>query len=175
MRKWASVAIVLAAFVYVDAGLADTPPDVYNDFAADGVLNCGHSRSALKGALGDASIYQYGEPLTFIGLKLAIRRQLAGGCRQRRERTMAFFGSTAGGNPPGPTVQPQSGARKSGGGNAKAQPVNPQRPLPESPSAVGDQAASGVRQDGWMVLLGVLLLLLTLGSGGWAARRAFTD
>jgi len=26
-----------------------------------------------------------------------------------------------------------------------------------------------------MILLGVVLLLVTLGSGGWAARRAFAD
>jgi hypothetical protein len=175
MRKWASVAIAFAALVGVDAGLADTPPDVYNDFASDGVLNCGHSRSALEGALNDASIYQYGDPLTFIGLKLAIRRQLAGGCRQRRERTLAFLGSTSGGNPPAATAQPQPGTRKSDG-SSKTQPANPQGAPPlAAPDEVGGDVASGVRQDGWMVLLGVLLLLLTLGSGGWAARRAFTD
>ena len=81
MRGWVSLAAVLAALVWAAPGLADSPATVYSDYASDGKLSCGHSRSALTGVLNDASLYQYGDPLTFLQLKLEIRRQLAGGCR----------------------------------------------------------------------------------------------
>jgi hypothetical protein len=56
------------------------PGDVYNDFAEDGVLSCNHSRADLEGVLYSGSINQYGDPLVLARLKLAIRKQLAGGC-----------------------------------------------------------------------------------------------
>jgi hypothetical protein len=176
MRKWSSLAIVLSALVVAGSALADTPPDVYNDYAADGVLNCGHSRSALKGALNDASIHQYGDPWTFIGLKLAIRRQLAGGCR-RGEPAPAFFGSDEGGTPSAVAAQPPPGPpnQKPAAGKKQPAPGSPQDSSPQSAGESSSDAAADVRQEGWMVLLGVLLLLVTLGSGGWAARRAFTE
>src|SRR6266545_1307515 len=81
MPGWASLAAVLAALVWAAPALADSPASVYSDYASDGKLSCGHSRSALTGVLNDAALYQYGDPLTFLQLKLEIRRQLAGGCR----------------------------------------------------------------------------------------------
>src|SRR5215207_4977895 len=90
MRKWSSVTVVVVALAAPTTALAEGPPEVYSDFAEDGVLSCGHSRSALKATLNDASIHQYGDPLTFTGLRLAIRKQLAGGCRRRSERLRLF-------------------------------------------------------------------------------------
>jgi hypothetical protein len=174
MRKWSSLAIVFATLVLVVPALADTPPDVYNDYAADGVLDCSHSRSALEAALNDASIHQYGDPWTFIGLKLAIRKQLAAGCR-RGEPSPAFFGSNEGGTPGAVTAQSPPGPRKPAAGNEKPPPSSPQDSSPQPAGDFTGEAATDVRQEGWMVLLGVLLLLVTLGSGGWAARRAFTE
>ena len=90
MRKWSSVAACLAALAFVGAAGADTPPDVYSDFALDGSLSCGHSRAALKGVLTDATIHQYGDPLTFrpqargakaIGRELPSREAGSGGRR----------------------------------------------------------------------------------------------
>ena len=174
MRKWVSVAVVLAALGFGHPAMADTPPAVYSDFAEDGVLSCGHSRSALKGVLNDASIHQYGDPLMFIGLKLAVRKQLAGGCR-RQDRTPAIFGSAESGNSgPGASEQARD-ATKSSGGNRKARPRNPESSLGGASGQSASGAATGGGQDGWMILIGVALLLLTLGSGGWAARRAFTE
>ena len=99
MRKWSSVAACLAALAFVGAAGADTPPDVYSDFALDGSLSCGHSRAALKGVLTDATIHQYGDPLTFLGLKLAVRKQLAGSCRRAEPAAAEAEGeSQAGGN-----------------------------------------------------------------------------
>lgn len=160
MRTWVSAAAILAALVYVQPGLADTPGAVYSDFAEDGVLSCGHSRAALNGVLNDASIYQYGDPQTLVELKLAIRKQLAGGCA-RPDR-----GS-------GNTAEPDPGPSESA---AKARS---RRGNERSSRAPNDETAAGStsdnQRDGRIVLLGVGLLLLTLGSGAWAARRAFLD
>src|SRR5215203_2171893 len=87
MRRLSSLAACLAALAFAGVAGADTPPDVYSDFAEDGSLSCGHSRAALKGVLTDASIQQYGDPLTFLGLKLAVRKQLAGSARRQLQKT----------------------------------------------------------------------------------------
>jgi hypothetical protein len=171
MRKWVSFAAILAAFAAADSGLADTPPAVYSDFAEDGVLSCGHSRSTLKGVLNDASLHQYGDPLTFIGLKLAVRKQLAGGCR-RSDRSGALG---SGGRSPAAFAPQTDDTTKSSGAKTKKPPRKKERSLSESKGLSAAGATTGVQQDGWMILVGVALLLLTLGSGGWAARRAFTD
>ena len=174
MRRWASVAVLLAALVCADLAMADTPATVYSDFAEDGVLSCGHSRSAMKGVLNDASLHQYGDPLTFLGLKLAIRKQLAGGCR-RQERAAVFFGSAGGDSPSAPAPQPQPGTASPPGEKTTTPPVDPEPSVGE-PSGEAARATTGDKgQDGRMILLGVVLLLVTLGSGGWAARRAFAD
>lgn len=116
-----AVAVVLSvAFVAGAAAAESGPARVYSDFARDGVLSCGHSEADLRAVLNDASIYEYGDPVTLNRLKLVIRRQLEeGGC-------------------PG----------------------------------IANEEPGGLTA-GWMVLVGSVLLLLTLGSGGWAARRAY--
>jgi hypothetical protein len=161
MRKWVSAAAILAALVSVQPVFADSPGSVYSDFAEDGVLSCNHSRSALNGVLKDASLYQYGDPLTLLRLKLAIRRQLSGGCR----RTASSSGSAGSRN----AAEPDLGA---GAGAVKTLGRRGERSTREPKSASAATKTAGQR-DGRMVLLGVGLLLLTLGSGGWAARRAF--
>lgn len=122
MRKQARttlVAVVAFLALIASAGAESSgPAQIYSDFARDGVLSCGHSEADLRSVLDDASINQYGDPVTLSRLKLAIRRQLAGGCPGSADEGSGLTG-------------------------------------------------------GWMVLIGSALLLLTLGSGGWAARRAF--
>jgi hypothetical protein len=176
MRGWASLAAVLAALVWAAPALADDPASVYSDYASDGKLSCGHSRSALNGVLNDASLYQYGDPLTMLQLKLEIRRQLAGGCRPSigvagasgsRESAPLSLGSgeEAGENHGGNTPSSRHGAKESPGSGETAAPQTEPRPF---------VAGSGSgHEDGRMVLLGVALLLVALGAGGWAARRAF--
>src|SRR5918994_365085 len=110
MRKWLSVAALLAALTCAGPAAADTPAQVYSDFAEDGVLSCGHSRGALKGVLSDASLHQYGDPYTYLGLKLAVRKQLAGGCR-RNDRTGTFFSTPV----PNSSGQQPTGTAKSSG------------------------------------------------------------
>ena len=175
MRRWSSLAVAVAALVAAGAAAAaDNPPGVYSDYATDGVLSCGHSRAALRGVLNDATIQQYGDPLTILGLKLAVRKQLAGGCR-RKERATLPIGSAArsGGTTP-PSAEPPS----TNPGSSREPSSQRPKPPPANSGAeaeAGALGAAGDGQDGWMVLLGVALLLVTLGSGGWAARRAFND
>jgi hypothetical protein len=172
MRKWVSTLAVLASLAFAEPALADSPAAVYSDFAEDGVLSCGHSRTALTGALNDASLHQYGDPLTFIQLKLAIRKQLAGGCRRRVGSRPRNSTGRASGDPR------EEGSTKPAGPNATRLSSRPDRALSDQPTgqAAGQGSASkNNKQSGGMVLLGVALLLLALGSGGWAARRAFGD
>src|SRR5215218_11314573 len=101
MRKWASGLVAIAALCCAAPALADEPASVYSDFAGDGVLNCGHSRSALNGVLNDASLYQYGDPLTMLQLKFVIRKQLEGGCRGVAHSSV-FLGPAGGSAEPPP-------------------------------------------------------------------------
>ena len=175
MRRLVSVGVLVAALFAADIAAAEPPAEVYSDYAEDGVLSCGHSRAAMTAVLNDASIHQYGDPLTLVGLKLAVRKQLAGGCR-RKERAALPIGSAArGGGPPPPAASEKPvGAKKSSRGSNSARPkTSSSSGEPRAEPLADDTPSSG--QDGRMVLLGVVLLLLTLGSGGWAARRAFGD
>jgi hypothetical protein len=176
MRGWASLAVVLAALVWAAPALADDPASVYSDYASDGKLSCGHSRSALTAVLNDASLYQYGDPLTLLQLKLEIRRQLAGGCRASTgaagvsgsgEAAPSSIGEGEGAATSGESNAPSGrhDAKESPGSGKTAHPRSEPRPLVAG-------AGSG-HEDGRMVLLGVALLLVALGAGGWAARRAF--
>jgi hypothetical protein len=175
MRRLSSLAACLAALAFAGVAGADTPPDVYSDFALDGSLSCGHSRAALKGVLTDASIHQYGDPLTALGLKLAVRKQLAGSCR-RAEPAAAEDESPVGGTgTPGDSDEPGAGgAKPPSEEEAEGRPPTTERPQEEEEQAVPLEVPSP-GEDGRMTLLAIALLLLALGSGGWAARRAFTE
>jgi hypothetical protein len=119
----------------------------------------------MTGILKDASLYQYGDPLTFLQLKLAIRRQLAGGCQRR---------NAANPEDAGPTGTGEVGGTES----TEGAPKKPQKPSRSVSGAQGKSRAvqsDGVKRGGGMAILGAGLLLLALGSGGWAAKRAFTN
>jgi cobalamin biosynthesis Mg chelatase CobN len=90
-----SLLAVVAAFACVTtAAYAGGPGDVYNDYAQDGKLSCNHSRTALRDVLRSGSINQYGDPYTLARLKLAVRRQLAGGCRTGSQSSAARTAAT---------------------------------------------------------------------------------
>jgi hypothetical protein len=171
MRKWANVLAILAGLAFVEPALADSPAEVYSDFAEDGVLSCGHSRSALKGLLNDASLNQYGDPLTFARVKLAIRKQLAGGCRRR---TAGGAGST-GDAAPDESSSGQGSASGPGGAVQKQRPPSSDEAAPQAAEQHPNGSSEDSRRSGGMVLLGIGLLLLALGSAAWAARRTFGD
>jgi hypothetical protein len=173
MRKWASALALLAGLAFAEPALADSPAAVYSDFAEDGVLSCGHSRPALKGVLNDASLHQYGDPLTFIQLKLAIRKQLASGCR-RRIASRRPAGSTGSAAPDESNSGPGSSSA-SGSPRPRQGPPSSDEPVPPATEQGPKTNSDDSKQSGGMLLVGVGLLLLTLGSGGWAARRAFDN
>ena len=173
MRRRVSTFVVLAGLAFAPHALADSPVEVYNDFASDGTLSCGHSRAALKGALNDASLQQYGDPLTSVQMKLAIRKQLAGGCRVIASvtptgGTLSGPGESSPGTGPSEQTNQKQKARKGPGGSTEQSTRQAAAPIKTSGSADG-------KHGGAMILLGVSLLLLALGSGGWAARRTFGD
>jgi hypothetical protein len=174
MRRWVSGFVVLAGLAFAGSALADSPVEVYNDFATDGTLSCGHSRAALKGALTDASLQQYGDPLTSMQMKLAIRKQLASGCRVIVSVTPTGATRSGPGEPnPGAVPSEQTNkkqkAQKGPGGSSSEQSTR-QAAAPTKTSGSADD-----KHSGGMILLGICLLLLALGSGGWAARRTFGD
>jgi hypothetical protein len=160
--RWARVIAAVAALAFVPAAAAGNPvAALYSDFASDGVLSC-HSKADLHAVLADATIQQYGDPSTMIGLKLAARKQLAGGCRHSAQS------SSASGSSQSPASRQQSqGTDSKKGGNREPSTTSAAPPPTRSSSVEGST-------DGRM-LLGSGLLLLTLATGGWAARRAFTS
>src|SRR4029450_3918446 len=173
MRGWVSLAAVLAALVWAASALADSPASVYSDYASDGVLSCGHSRAALNGVLNDASLYQYGNPLTMLQLKLEIRRQLAGGCRA----STGVAGASGSGEAAPPSLGSGEDAGETRGANipsnrhdAKGSPDSGKRAGPRTEPRPFVAGSGSGHEDGRMVLLGVGLLLVALGAGGWAAR-----
>lgn len=80
MRGWPSAIVVAVALTVIPAATAADTSVLYNDYARDRVLSCEYSRADLRAALTDATLNQYGDPYTIIGLKLAVRKQLAGSC-----------------------------------------------------------------------------------------------
>jgi cobalamin biosynthesis Mg chelatase CobN len=172
MRKWVSVLAILAGLAFTEPAIADSPAEVYSDFAEDGVLSCGHSRSALKGVLNDASLHQYGDPLTFAQVKVAIRRQLTRGCRRR---TAAGSARSTGDAAPDESSSGQGSASSPGGPERKQRPPSSDDSTPQAAEQNPNGSSEDSRRSGGMVLLGVGLLLLALGSAAWAARRAFGD
>jgi hypothetical protein len=82
MRNGARVAAVLTLLACAPGARAADPATVYNDYASDKVLSCNYSRADLQAVLNDATLSQYGDPYTLVGLKLAVRKQLAGACKQ---------------------------------------------------------------------------------------------
>jgi cobalamin biosynthesis Mg chelatase CobN len=172
MRKWVSFLAIAAGFAFAGPALADSPAEVYSDFAEDGVLSCGHSRSALKGVLNDASLHQYGDPLTFAQVKVAIRKQLAGGCGRR---TAGRSTGSTGDSAVNGSSSDQGSASGSGSREQKQGPPRANQADAQASRQKPNRSSEDSGRSGGMVLLGVGLLLLALGSGGWAARRAFGD
>jgi hypothetical protein len=172
MRTRASLAAaVAAACVWAAGAYAGGPGDVYNDYAQDGVLSCNHSRADLEAVLRSGSLNQYGDPLTLARLKLAVRKQLAGGCRHGRSQSTP--NGTAGTGAP-------SGGGTSGGHklrSSKGSPVQHARgsktappPQPESrrPASTGSDNASFFAGRG--LIVGILVGALALG--GWLTKHA---
>ena len=165
-RARASLAAVVAACVWAAGAYAGGPGDVYNDYAADGVLSCNHSRADLIAAIRSGSLNQYGDPYTLARLKLAARKQLAGGCPHPSRSRQDEIGGAA---------VPDATGGKTGGGQPKDSAGhkrrNPPRPSPEpspgpAPSAAEDNASFVVGRG---LMVGALVAALAFG--GWLTKR----
>ena len=175
MRRQIRLAAIVVAFACL-TGVAHAggPGDVYNDFAQDGKLSCNHSRADLLAVLRSGSINQYGDPYTLARLKLAIRRQLAGGCRagSRRSGAAAGAGTSAGrGSGSGKNNNGATGKRRSRTGsenrpNTGSGQKGRQSAAKESVSTAGNGGFATGR-----ALLAVLLVG-GLALAGWLTRRA---
>jgi hypothetical protein len=173
MRRSASLAVVVAALA-MGAGAAHAdggPSAVYNDYAQDQKLSCNHSRGELEGALHSGTLNQYGDPYTLTGMKLAIRRQLAGGCRSSQSG-QAGQGSTAAGG----TSTNQGGSAEQGSKTKRPEPKGHRPPGPRSgaPTLDGRHASVAGSSGSFIAGRGLILLglVVALALGGWLTRRA---
>ena len=173
MRTRASAAAIVTAWVLA-TGVAyggGGPSAVYNDYAADGVLSCNHSRADLEAVLRSGSLNQYGDPLRLARLKLAVRKQLAGGCRHT---------SAAGQNrATGGAGAPSAGGTKSGQKSSKGAPGHPRRTggsnkASPSQAAPDRRAAAGGGNASFVAGRGLIagLLVAALAFGGWLTKHA---
>ena len=168
-------AIVVAFACSTSVAYAGGPGDVYNDFAQDGKLSCNHSRADLRAVLRSGSINQYGDPYTLARLKLAIRRQLAGGCRHRP--------GSSGGNAQsqGERGTNTGSVRRSGSsGNGRRgphHPANARHPQKHVQSGSSSRSAASAISTGgesgfiWSRALIAALVVGGVAVGGWLTRR----
>jgi len=154
-------AIVVACVLPVGVAYADGGPGaVYNDYAQDGVLSCNHSHADLVAVLRSGSLNQYGDPLTLARLKLAVRKQLAGGCRRHS-------GSRSGTAPTG---------RSGGGTSTVGQQPRPKPAPTQAPTQATPSRAASAKEDSgaFFAKRGVIvgLLVVALAFGGWLTKHA---
>jgi hypothetical protein len=166
------VLVVLALCATAPTAHAGGPGVVYTDFAQDGKLSCDHSRADLEAALRSGTLNQYGDPLTLAGMKLAVRKQLAGGCKQGGVSSAAPSQTTTG------TTGAQGGGGDGGGGNPKqpkANPANPRQPNGQ-PTLIAH--GSSTSQDNGSFLAGrglvIGLLAVAVALGGWLTKHALS-
>ena len=174
-RARASLAAIVAACACAwatgSAYAGGGPGAVYNDFAQDGRLSCNHSRADLESVLRSGSLNQYGDPLTLARLKLAVRKQLAGGCRRGSGSQRNGTGGTGapGGNGTANGQQP---------GSSNGSPGQPRssgsEPAPPSQATPGRAAASGGNNASFVAGRGLIvgLIVAALAFGGWLTKHA---
>jgi len=168
-----AAAIVVASAGFSGMAYAGGPGDVYNDYAADGKLSCNHSRADLRNVLRSGSLNQYGDPYTLAGLKLAVRRQLAGGCRGSSAASRTATSTTGGQANRSGTPQQNSAGKSTGKrtGPGKHPREGSSGSLPPA------EASAGISNGGngafvWERVLVAGLLAGGLAIGGWLTRRA---
>src|SRR5207237_9818977 len=169
-RTRASLLAALVACVWAAGALAGGPGDVYNDFAADGTLSCNHSRGDLEAVLRSGSLNQYGDPLTLARLKLAVRKQLAGGCQNKggsRGNGTAGAGAPGGGGA-------GSGQKSGSNGSPGHSPTNGSKPASPAQATAGRAASSGGDNASFVAGRGLIvgLLVAALAFGGWLTKHA---
>lgn len=170
MRRRVSIVLFIAACATASAAYAGGPGDVYTDFAQDGKLGCNHSRGDLEAALRSGTLNQYGDPLTLARMKLAVRKQLAGGGCGKRGSSTPQTGPTS----TGPTTTTAAGGT-GGREHAKPKPGQPQQPgKHQTPT----QQARPASEDNGAFLAGrglaIGLLAGAVALGGWLTKHALS-
>jgi hypothetical protein len=163
MRTRTSLVAVLAAGIWAATGLAAGPGQIYNDYARDGHLSCSYSTGELEALLRSGSINQYGDPLTLARLKLAARKQLAGGCRK--------------GGSEGTTVTTAGGRTTSTGTkqHPRSKKRHPRREKSQRPEVAVKASTSGGNGSfvaGRALIIGLLAVALALA--GWLTKRGLS-
>ena len=169
-------AIVVAFACLTGVAYAGGPGDVYNDFAQDGKLSCNHSRADLRAVLRSGSINQYGDPYTLARLKLAIRRQLAGGCRHRPGSSGGNAQSRQGerGTNTGSALRTDSSGNGRRGPHHPANPRHPQKHVQSGSSSRSAASAISTGGESGFIWSRALIAALVIGGvavGGWLTRR----
>jgi hypothetical protein len=167
MLTRASLVLATVACVTASTAYAGGPGDVYTDFAQDGKLSCNHSRSDLDAALRSGTLNQYGDPLTLARMKLAVRKQLAGGGCQRGSSSRSVGRGTTTGTP----TRTTGGAGENQKSNPKTGPTSGEPPRP-------GQRGGTVSQDNGSFLAGrgliIGLLAAAVAFGGWLTKHALS-
>jgi hypothetical protein len=165
----AAIVIALAAVMPGTAQAGGGPGAVYNDYAQDGRLSCNHSRADLVGALHSGTLNQYGDPYTLAGLKLEVRRQLAGSCRHPQAGTGGATGvAPTGGGGNGGQVGQKPKARRDRQRGGPRGPTGVALPGRSTQASVGGSSGSFLAGRGLILLALVTAVVL----GGWLTRHA---
>jgi hypothetical protein len=170
MRRRASLVLVTVACATASAAYAGGPGDVYTDFAQDGKLSCNHSRGDLESALRSGTLNQYGDPLTLARMKLAVRKQLAGGgCGKHGPSTPKTGPTTT-----GPTTTTPGGST---GGREHPKPKPGQPGQPGKHQNPTEQARPASEDNGTFLAgrgLAIGLLAGAVAFGGWLTKHALS-
>lgn len=75
MRRAVLLAVIALFLVLAlgGAAFAQTPQDIYDDYAADRVLDGTYTDAQLEAYLADALVHQYGDPAILTALDAAVR------------------------------------------------------------------------------------------------------
>jgi hypothetical protein len=178
VRTRLSLVLIVAAFALPGTAAAGGPGDVYNDFVADGVLSCTHSRSDLVAALHSGTLNQYGDPLKLAKMKLAVHKQLAGSCRKRH------VASAPAPSPPPPPPPPPAATTSTTTPTVKhrRKPVKHKRvhKAPRGPTGIAapleTQHVSTQDNSSFLAGRGLALVILAaaVAFGGWLTKHALS-
>jgi cobalamin biosynthesis Mg chelatase CobN len=173
------VAIVLAGAFAAAAYAGGGAGAVYSDFVQDGKLSCNHSRADLEAVLRSGTLNQYGDPLTLERLKLAVRKQLADGCR-KQSASAATSPTNGAGTATTTTQTTTTGTTTAGHGGTQnhkgSKPASVgQHPLPNA-SAISSQRVANEDNGSFLAGRGLVLILLVaaVALGGWLTKRALS-
>ena len=174
-RARVSLAAIVVGFAcatgvaHADGG----PGAVYNDYAQDGVLSCNHSRADLGALLRSGSLNQYGDPLTLARLKLAVRKQLAGGCRKGSGK---HGQASASGGTPGGGATTGGGGNQSRSKNSRGQRRNDGSSLGSVPGGATSPASASGDSASFFAGRAAILGFVICRTGSWRmAHEARSD